>query len=498
MKLSELADLAEIRGDAELSGIASDNRKIAPGDLFAAVPGEHVHGARFAMDAVQRGAAAVLTDPTGASLVDSGVPLAIADPVAPMIGEASARIFGHPSAQLTSFAVTGTNGKTTTTFMIDEILARLGRTRGLIGTVTLRIAGDDVSAELTTPQPADLQRLLARLRDAGGTELVMEVSSHALSQGRTDPVRFTVAGFTNLTQDHLDFHHTLEDYFAAKATLFEENKSERAVIWTDDPWGARLADRHPTARWVGRNPRPGPGWLVSGGQSFTLTEQGGAEQTGEPGGVAGGESSDTRRTFSCHTDLPGDFNVANAALAAAMVLAADLEVGEEELAAALAEISPAVPGRMEVVSESPRVVVDFAHNAEALELAITSLRETCPGRIITVTGSAGDRDRGKRPIMGRVVAENSDVFYLTDDDPHGEDPAVIRADIAAGVSGPCRLVEIGDRARAIAAAIAEAGPDDTVFIAGRGHEQVQDMAGTPVELDDRVEARRALGEKTDD
>lgn len=482
MKLSELADLAEIRGEAELTGIASDNRKIAPGDLFAAISGEHVHGARFAMDAVGRGAAAVLTDPAGAELLDPGVPAAIADDVARLVGEVSARIFDHPARQLTSFAVTGTNGKTTTTFMIDEILARLGRIRGLIGTVTLRIAGEDVGAELTTPQPADLQRLLARLRAVGGTELVMEVSSHALDQGRTDPVCFTVAGFTNLTQDHLDYHHTLEEYFRAKAGLFEPAKSRLGVIWTDDPWGARLADEHPHARWVGRKPRPGAGWLVDGDQSFTLTESG----------------VEDPRSFTCHTDLPGDFNVANAALAAAMVLAADLAVTEEELRGALAEISPAVPGRMEVISTSPRVVVDFAHNAEALGLAISSLRETCPGRIITVTGSAGDRDKGKRPIMGRVVAENSDVFYLTDDDPHGEDPAAIRADIAAGVSGPCRLIEIADRAEAIAAAIVQAEPADTVLIAGRGHERVQDMAGTPVELDDRVEARRALREKTHD
>lgn len=482
MKLSDVADLARVRGEAAVTGICSDNRKVRPGDLFAAVPGEHVHGARFAADAVARGAAAVLTDEEGLSLLDPDVPAAIATPVAPLVGRVAARIFGHPADDLTTFAVTGTNGKTTTTYMIDEILARLGRIRGLIGTVVLRIAGRDVGAELTTPQPADLQRLLSDLREARGTELVMEVSSHALAQGRTDPLRFSVAGFTNLTQDHLDYHSTLEEYFEAKALLFTDEKSLHRVIWTDDDWGTKLRSRTEDATWVGRIKRPGHGWLVGGGANFTLTECG----------------VDKPRTFSCHTALPGDFNVANAALAAAMVIASPLgTLVADELPEALAEISPAVPGRMEVISTAPRVVVDFAHNAEALAEAMNALRPTTAGRLITVTGSAGDRDRGKRPVMGRVVAELSDIFYLTDDDPHGEDPARIRADIAAGVPADATMVEIGDRACAIAAAIAEAGEDDTVLLAGRGHETVQDMAGTPVELDDRVEARRALKEKHD-
>lgn len=473
MKLSSLRTLAvAVMGDADITGIAADNRDIVPGDLFAGVPGERVHGARFAPDALSRGAVAVLTDEEGSRYVPTGVPTAIAVDVADVLGRAAALAYGEPADQLRSFAVTGTNGKTTTAYMLDHILRRAGSMTGLVGTVALQIGGDIVPARLTTPQPTDLQRFLRRLVDAGGTDLVMEVSSHALAQRRTDPVRFTVAGFTNLTQDHLDYHASLEEYFEAKAALFDAEKSDAAVIWTDDEYGARLhqrlleAGRDPV--WVGRSPRDGRGWLVEGESQFRLL----------------GET-----THSCRTGLPGGFNTANAALAAAMALEAGVT------AEAIADITPVVPGRMEVISTSPRVVVDFAHNADALEKVIASLRSDTRGRLITLTGSAGDRDAGKRPVMGRVVAEGSDLFYLTDDDPHTEDPAKIRAEIRAGAEGRVEVREIGDRAEAIAHAILHARPEDTVLLAGRGHETVQDVNGELVELDDRVAAREALARR---
>ncbi|AZN28944.1 UDP-N-acetylmuramoyl-L-alanyl-D-glutamate--2,6-diaminopimelate ligase [Flaviflexus salsibiostraticola] len=475
MKLSSLAALGvAVTGEADIVGVAADNRTVAPGDLFAGVPGEHVHGARFAADAVGRGAAAVLTDEAGAEHVPAGIPVAIAADVAAVLGRVAALVYGEPADRLRSFAVTGTNGKTTTAYMVEHILARLGCVTGLVGTVALQIAGEDVPASLTTPQPADLQRFLADLVAAGGTDLVMEVSSHALAQRRTDPIRYTVAGFTNLTQDHLDYHETLEEYFEAKALLFAEEKSERGVIWTDDEYGALLHERlmregRPVA-WAGRTQRDGRGWLVEGEGEFTLTGE---------------------QTYTCQTGLPGDFNVANAALAAAMVL----EAGVPGAETAIADISPAVPGRMEVLSERPRVVVDFAHNADALEKAISSLRRDTAGRLITLTGSAGDRDALKRPIMGRVVAEGSDVFYLTDDDPHSEDPATIRAQIRAGAEGLVEIREIGDRAEAIADAILTAGDDDTVLLAGRGHETIQEVGSDLIELDDRVVARDALARR---
>lgn len=473
MKLTALDTLSlTIRGEADLTGVVSDNRDVTEGDLFAGVPGEHVHGARFAADAIKRGAAAILTDSAGAEYVPEGFPLAIADNVQEVLGSAAALVYGEPAAKLRSFAVTGTNGKTTTAYMVEHILSRLGAVTGLVGTVALQIAGEDVPARLTTPQPAELQSFLHRLVSAGGTDLVMEVSSHALAQHRTDPIRYTVAGFTNLTQDHLDYHDTLDEYFEAKAQLFDPAKSEIAVIWTDDLYGARLharlLGRGADVRWVGRTAREGEGWLVEGDSEFTL----------------GGR-------HRCRTDLPGDFNVANAALAAAMVLASGVPGAEE----AIADITPVVPGRMEVLSEHPRVVVDFAHNADALEKAIASLRSDTEGRLITLTGSAGDRDALKRPIMGRVVAEGSDIFYLTDDDPHTEDPAKIRAEIRAGAEGLVEIREIGDRADAILAAILDADPLDTVLLAGRGHETIQDIDGELIELDDRAAARDALARR---
>lgn len=480
MKLSELTSLGEVRGPGQdVTGIVADNRETQPGDLFAGVPGAHVHGAKFAPDAIGRGAVAVLTDQAGAEYVPADVPLVIVDDVAGILGEVAARILDRPADKLRSFGVTGTNGKTTTAYMIEHILAKLGLVTGLVGTVALQIAGRDVPAKLTTPQPADLQKFLKRLVDEKGTELVMEVSSHALSQHRTDPITYSVAGFTNLTQDHLDYHDTLEDYFEAKAMLFDENKSDRAVIWTDDEHGnllfERLSGDGRNPRWVGRTARDGYGWLVDGSDDFTMTEQG----------------VDNPAVHHCHTGLPGAFNTANAALAAAMVLEAGVDGADK----AIADITPTVPGRMEVLSERPRVVIDFAHNADALEKAMSALRADTEGKLITLTGSAGDRDAVKRPIMGRVVAEGSDVFYLTDDDPHSEDPATIREQIRQGAEGLVEIIEIGDRATAIAAAIENADDADTVLVAGRGHETIQEVAGVEYELDDRVEARAALARR---
>ncbi|WP_054953421.1 UDP-N-acetylmuramoyl-L-alanyl-D-glutamate--2,6-diaminopimelate ligase [Flaviflexus massiliensis] len=480
MKLNELSSFGSVSvPDQDVTGISADNRDITPGDLFAGVPGLRVHGARFAEDALKKGAVAVLTDEEGQEFIPDGVPRVIVDDVAGILGTVASLIFNEPAKHLRSFGVTGTNGKTTTAYMIDHILSKLGLVTGLVGTVALQIAGRDVPARLTTPQPADLQKFLHRLVGEGGTELVMEVSSHALSQKRTDPIRYTVAGFTNLTQDHLDYHETLDDYFEAKALLFEEGKSERAVLWTDDEYGYRLYHRLVSngrpVTWLGRSPRDGHGWLLTGDDNFTLTEHGVPNPA----------------IHECHTDLPGEFNVANAALAATMVLEAGIPGADQ----AITSITPTVPGRMEVLSTHPRIVIDFAHNADALSKAMEALRADTMGRLITLTGSAGDRDAVKRPIMGRVVAEGSDVFYLTDDDPHGEDPAKIRAEIRAGAEGLIQIVEIGDRAEAIAHAIAHAEESDTVLIAGRGHETIQEVAGIEYELDDRVEARAALARR---
>lgn len=473
MDLSCLSLLGIDAPSLEVTSVVSDNRDAREGSLFAGVPGERVHGAIFASDAVARGAVAVLTDEEGESLADVDVPVIVTSDVPGILGQVAALVYDEPASKLTSFAVTGTNGKTTTTFIIDHILTRLGHTTGLIGTVELKIAGSAVPARLTTPQPADLQSLLADLVQAGGTDVVMEVSSHAMAQRRTSPVRFSVAGFTNLTQDHLDYHASLEEYFQAKASLFDPATSDNAVIWTDDPYGQRLYESLENAVWVGRTKQAGRGYLVSGGSDFTI--RGAIDLDG-------------------HTDLPGDFNVANTALALAMLA----EAGVEGLASVCDNLTPVVPGRMEVISTRPRVIVDFAHNADALERAITSLADSTPGRLITVTGSAGDRDKEKRPVMGRIAAALSDLLIVTDDDPHGEDPAIIRSEVMAGALGHGEVIEIGERAEAIAHAIAIAGPEDTVLLAGRGHETIQEIAGVDHHLDDREEARAALAHWKDE
>lgn len=494
--MTELAELAalvggRVVGEATVHEVTSDSRAVTRGSLFGAVPGYHVHGARFAGAALAAGAVAIATDPEGEALIraelDEVPPLLVVDHVAARLGEIAAQVHGNPSDRLTSFAVTGTNGKTTTAFMVDDILTAAGRTTGLIGTIAVRLAGEDIPAALTTPQPADLQRVLADLVARGGTDLVMEASSHALAQGRTDPVRFSVAGFTNLTQDHLDFHKTMEEYFEAKASLFTPERCEKAVIVVDDEWGRRLwkrstqllAEGNVTALAVSSElPSGAEGWTVTdtveglGGTDITLTHTDGT-------------------TVSFSTGLPGEFNVANAALAVSMALAGGVPIADLE-----ACVDPVVPGRMETLCAQPRVVVDFAHNTDALAKALNALRPTTKGRLVVVTGSAGERDKGKRPAMGETVARLADVAIITDDDPHNEDPAVIRQGVLAGTSGlTAHVEEIADRRLAIEASILRAGSDDTILLAGRGHETIQEVAGQRIELDDRIEARKALAKR---
>lgn len=500
--LARAFDLTVASGNdaAAVSSVVSDNRLATRGDLFVALPGATVHGARFADDAVARGATAVLTDEDGAAALagalDAEVPvLVVADPRA-VLGHVAAWVFGSPADHLATFGVTGTNGKTTVTFQLDAMMRALGFTSGLIGTVEMRSGDRVLPSKLTTPEAADLQALLAAMREDGVRTLAMEVSSHALALHRVDGVRYGVAGFTNLSTDHLDFHGTMEAYFLAKAQLFTPEHARRAVVTVDDEWGERLAawTELPvvTVRTLAlRDGAREADWVVSGvephgtGTAFTITHTDG-------------------RSLRTSVNLPGYFNVSNAALALVMVLEGGVSLADlQEALDAAGGIVPLVPGRMEVVdpgtpgSGQPRVIVDFAHNTEALELALDALRGTTRGRLVVVFGAAGDRDKGKRPRMGAAAVGRADVVVVTDDDPHGEDPAQIRAAVLAGAQEAAhgrRVVvrEIADRAEAIAAAIAEADEDDTILVAGRGHETVQEVAGVDHALDDRVEARAAL------
>jgi UDP-N-acetylmuramoyl-L-alanyl-D-glutamate--2,6-diaminopimelate ligase len=495
-----LLSAAPVPPDCHVTAVASDNRQVAPGDLFVALPGARVHGAEHAPDAVTRGAAAVLTDAAGAErLGDLGVPVLVAVDPRAVLGPVAAWVHRDPAAALATFGITGTNGKTTTTYQLDHLLRALGRTGGLVGTVQTR-AGDEVlPSRLTTPEAADLQALLAAMREKGVDSLTMEVSSHAIAMRRVDGVVYDVAGFTNLSQDHLDFHGDLPTYFAAKAELFTPERSRRGVVVVDDAWGERMAGIATvpveTVRTVPATPgAPDADWNVSDvephgtGTAFTLRHADG-------------------RSVRTSTSLPGGFNVANAALAVVMVLASGVPLEDVTTALATADgLSARVPGRMEVVSsgdeDTPRVIVDFAHNTDALALALAALRPTTAGRLVVVFGATGDRDPGKRPAMGAAAVEGADVVVLTDDDPHDEDPAAVRAAVLGGAQAAREtaratgrevdLVEVAPRGAAIRRAVVEAAPTDTVLVAGRGHETIQEVAGTDLELDDREEARAAL------
>lgn len=486
----------ELRGDprVSVSSVVLDDRRAVDGDLFAALPGARAHGATFASAAVARGARAVLTDSAGADLLTgSGVPVLVADDARRVLGRLAARVHSAPASRMTTFGVTGTNGKTTTTFLLEQLLATMGRRVGLVGTVVSRYAGRDVPSRLTTPEAPELQGWLAAMVEADVDSLAMEVSSHAIELRRVDGIIYDVVGFTNLSQDHLDFHGTLESYFAVKASLFTPERARRGVVVVDDDAGRRLA-------------------ATSSVPVTTIATQGGdadwraidvvADVDGSRFTLVGPAGQSLRAAVT----MPGGFNVANSALAIVIAVEGGASLADVELALGRGGLDAAVPGRMEVLATSPRVVVDFAHNADALGLALAALRPTTPGRLVVVFGATGERDTSKRPLMGEVAALGADTVIVTDDDPHGEAPAPIRAAVLGGARAAAAsrdgdrrpaILEVAPRAEAVRRAVLEAGPDDTVLVAGRGHETVQDVDGEDIALDDRVEARAALAARQD-
>jgi UDP-N-acetylmuramoyl-L-alanyl-D-glutamate--2,6-diaminopimelate ligase len=485
-------------GSSELrvTGVTLRGQDAQPGDLFAALPGSAAHGARYAADAVSRGAVAVLTDPAGVGeLSDSlGVPMLVHPEPRSVLGELAAAVYGRPAERLRVIGVTGTSGKTTTTYLVEAGLRAAGRVAGLIGTVGIRVDGNDLPSALTTPEAPDLQALLAVMVEHGVDTVVMEVSSHALMLGRVDGVRFAVGGFTNLSRDHLDFHPTMADYFEAKARLFDpasHNHAAVAVICVDDDAGeamATRADRPVTVSATGR----AADWAVQAvaaagprAQEFTVAD---------PAGVH----------HEVGIGLPGGYNVANAALALALLDA--VGVSPEQAAPGLR--SAAVPGRLQAIDRGQPflALVDYAHKPGALRAVLETLRENAAtgeslratgeshARLAVVFGAGGNRDAGKREPMGRVAAELADLVVVTDDNPRDEDPATIRAAIMAGAvaAGAVDVVELGDRRAAIDHAVAWARPGDIVLIAGKGHESGQTSGGQTRPFDDRDELAAAL------
>ena len=503
---------ARAAGDLVPTGVCHDSRRVAPGQLYAALPGATAHGAGFAAQALEHGAVALLTDPEGATVLDElGRDLSPRPPVLlhedprGVLGPLAAELAGHPSHDLALVGVTGTNGKTTVSFLVDEMLRGLGLRTGLIGTVRARVAEQVLESTFTTPEAPDLQDLLARMREAGCVAATAEVSSHALVQHRVDGTRFAVAVFTNLSQDHLDFHGTLAAYFAAKLRFLTGGFAGTAVVGTDDRWGRAAADAAAQA----------------GLQVLTVGTAGAADATSDvsvtvlrarPDGTQDLRLSGPFGTGGLHGDrvgldvrlaMPGAFNAVNAATAVTVVHAllrtgqvhVDPVPGPTDLAGLLAGCT-GVPGRMErvVVPGRPLVVVDYAHTPEAVRNAVAAAREATPGRLVVVLGAGGDRDRGKREAMG-AAASAADLIVVTDDNPRTEDPAAIRAAVLAGVCAPS--LEIADRAEAVTAAVrACSGPDDTVLVAGKGHETGQTGAGGTLPFDDREQALAALGAGT--
>jgi UDP-N-acetylmuramoyl-L-alanyl-D-glutamate--2,6-diaminopimelate ligase len=476
-----IADAPGVPADTVVTGATLRAQHVLPGDLFAALPGARVHGADFAAEAITAGAAAVLTDAEGAerpALRDAPVPVLVHPDPRGALGAVAAWIYGEPSLRLAVLGVTGTSGKTTTAYFVDSGLRAAGRTTGLIGTVETRIAGERLASAFTTPEAPDLQALLAVMVEQGVTHVPMEVSSHALALGRVNGTRFAVGAFTNLSQDHLDFHRDMEEYFAAKSLLFD-GRSTTEIVVIDTAWGQALVTPHTVT--VSTEPGAEAAWTAgdlestpTGEQSFTLHGPGG-------------------RTARATLPLPGTFNVANALLAAAILDATG--VGMDDIVAGLAAVE--VPGRMERVylRQDFTAVVDYAHKPAAVAEALDALRASTAGRIITVLGCGGDRDTGKRPMMGEAAARRSEVLIVTDDNPRSEDPALIRVAMLAGAraaGGGGQVLEIGDRRAAIGRAVELAGPGDVVLIAGKGHETGQEIAGVVHPFSDRDELAAAI------
>lgn len=476
--------LREVIGDAardaphvEVDALAYDNRTVSSGTVFFCVPGFTSDGHDFAADAVQRGASALVVQrPLGL-----GVPEVVVDDVRAAMAPAAARLHGDPTAALRMVGVTGTNGKTTTAHLVRALLEHAGTRTGLLGTVSQIVGGEETPAVRTTPEAIDLQRTFAEMVARGDEACVMEVSSHALRLRRADAIHWSVAIFTNLTQDHLDFHTGMEDYFSAKRELFVPpagvlaHEPRTAVINVDDPYGARLAEQVPGAITVG---------IASSTATLRATDV---------------RSTFTGTTFAADDrvwslPVPGEFNVLNALGAIAAVRA--LGVPDEVIAEGLAGFGR-VPGRFEPVDEGQDfgVLVDYAHTPDALDNVLRAARPLAAdrgGRLLCVFGCGGDRDRAKRPLMGGIAARLADVVVVTSDNPRSEDPHAILAEIVSGIDREDVEV-IEDRAAAIGRAIAMAGSGDVVVIAGKGHEQGQELAGgVKIPFDDVTTAREAL------
>lgn len=486
MRLTQLLDgFADASGAGEIavSGLALDSREVVEGNAFVALRGTKGHGMEFAAKAVEQGAVVILAEPPFAT-ADAGVPVFTVEKLREKTGAIAARFYNDPSRTLDVIGVTGTNGKTSTVQLVAQALAFLGRKPATVGTLGAGLHGAIAEGERTTPDAIRMQALLGEFRDAGATHVAMEVSSHALEQGRVNAIAFDVAVFTNLTRDHLDYHGTMEAYGAAKAKLFTFEGLRAAVINVDDPFGAKLAKG-----------------LGEGIAKLRISMAG--DSTEKDAEVRADIVVTSAKGLSFNLNTPwgmrtvrsallGRFNVANL-LAVAAVLGA---LGEpfERIHAALEALQP-VDGRMSRLGgdgRKPLVVVDYSHTPDALKQALLALRSHTKGKLFCVFGAGGDRDQGKRPIMAAIAERLADVVIVTDDNPRTEDGDAIVAQIVAGFAHPETVMVERDRAHAIALALAGAKADDVVLIAGKGHETYQEGPEGKRAFDDLAVAREAM------
>ncbi len=495
--LAELAALLGASINAEdggvvVTGVTNASDSVRPGDLFAALPGARAHGARFASTAAHAGAAAVLTDAAGAEALaaeaargvsDIDLPVLVVDDPRQRLGEVAAAVYGQPARKMRIIGITGTAGKTSTAYLIESGLRAAGHVTGLVGTVETRMGDLVIESVRTTPEASDLHAIFAVAAERGVTAVVMEVSSHALALARVGGVHFVVGGYTNFGTDHLDFHRDADDYFAAKALLFD-GRCDVEVLNHDDaalrPLYTPETITYSAAGDAAANWRAAD--ITDDGYAQTFTAYG-------PDGIV----------VKAGVALPGRHNVANALLAIASLTAVgvDPQVAANGVAACLG-----VPGRLERVAAAGPVtgVVDYAHKPDAIVAALAALRELAGDhRVICVVGAGGDRDRGKRTLMGAAAARGCDLLIVSDDNPRTEDPAVIRAEILRGAVGAgmasAEIVEVDGRRAAITEAVRRAAPGDVIALLGKGHERGQEIHGEIHPFDDRVELAAALNER---
>ena len=474
------AQCAEITESVNVTGISQSSNEISTGDLFIALPGEKFHGAQFAADAVEQGAVAVLTDLAGAAMV-TGVPVLVVENPRRAAGVISAWFYEEPMRDLYSVGVTGTNGKTTVTTLLHQIMQAAGRESGLIGTVETRIGSEVLLSKRTTPESAELQGLIATMRERHMRNLVMEVSSHAITLERIRGSHFAVVGFTNLSQDHLDFHKSMEEYFLAKAKLFTFEYADLAVINIDDVYGARLAAMTELPVMSLSRTNTKATWHFA---SITRDYVGAAIAIRGSGGIL----------IEGKTILQGGFNYDN--LLMAVAIATESGIDPIDIAAILPQLTGAV-GRLEAVrlGQNFTALVDYAHSPDAVARVLETAHEITTGSVIAVLGCGGDRDASKRSLMGLALRDGADIAIYTSDNPRSEKPEDILVQMVLDIDVQAPNEVITDRKAAIRAAVNHAAAGDVVIVLGKGHEKGQEISGVIYPFDDRIELARAIEDK---